>query len=140
MAHVRKQLRDNARRVVEQAIQRPVFVNRTKQVSANDLPCVIITTDTDQVNYQALNTTTRDIALNIRVFEKALFDVDDLLDEYCVKIENALIDNCLGASELQFNSTSLDFFGEGDQPIAVATMQYIARVFDVTDPEINIGA
>lgn len=135
MAHIRKQLRDRVKQVIEQAIQRPVFVNRTKQVNPNDLPCVVITTDTDQVSYQALNTTTRDIALNIRVFEKALFDVDDMLDGYCVKIENALIDDCLGASELQFNSTALDFFGDGDQPIAVATMQYTARFFDVTNPE-----
>ena len=135
MAHIRKQLRDRAKQAIESAVHRPVFVNRTKQVSPNDLPCVVITTDTDQVSYQALNTTTRDIALNIRVFEKALFDVDDLLDGQCVKIENALIDDCLGTSELQFTSTALDFFGEGDQPIAVATMQYTARFFDVTDPE-----
>jgi hypothetical protein len=135
MAHIRKQLRDRAKQAIEQAIQRPVFVNRTKQISPNDLPCVVITTDTDQVQYQALSSYTRDIALNIRVFEKALFNVDDLLDEHSVKIENALIENCLGASELQLNSTALDFFGEGDQPIAVATLQYIVKFLDVTDPE-----
>ncbi|MBK7366250.1 MAG: hypothetical protein IPI97_15135 [Nitrosomonas sp.] len=135
MAHIRKQLRDRAKQVIEQAIQRPVFVNRTKQISPNDLPCVVITTDTDQAQYQALGNYSRDIALNLRVFEKALFNVDDLLDEHSVKIENALSENNLGADELQLNSTTLDFFGEGDQPIAVATLQYVARILDVTDPE-----
>ena len=93
------------------------------------------TTDTDQAQYQALGNYSRDIALNLRIFEKALFNVDDLLDEHSVKIENALSENNLGADELQLNSTTLDFFGEGEQPIAVATLQYVARILDVTDPE-----
>lgn len=135
MAHLRKQLRDKAKEVIETALQRPVFVNRTKQVQAADLPCVILTTETDQVSYQALSNTTRDIALNIRIFEKALFNVDDLLDEHSVKIEKALIDDQLGADELQFSSTTIDLFGEGDQPIGIATLQYIARFLDVNDPE-----
>ena len=135
MAHLRKQLRDKAKEVIEAALQRPVFVNRTKQVQSTDLPCVIITAETDQVGYQALGNTTRDIALNIRIFEKALFNVDDLLDEHSVKIEKALIDDQLGADELQFSSTTIDLFGEGDQPIGIATLQYVARFFDVDDPE-----
>lgn len=136
MAHIRQQLRNKVAALLRDATGCPVFVNRTKQISPQELPCVLINTDVDEVEYAALMSMRRDILMTIRVFEKSFHEVDDLLDALCVKIENALEGYTdIQAEEIKLGATKIDLFGEGDQPIAVAKMDYRVTFLSVTNSE-----
>lgn len=144
MAHIRQQLRTKAKAVVEGA-GITAFVNRDKQISQTELPCAVITTDKDRVepfinsgNRAGCgnNKTNRIIDLVIRVYAQSYQNVDNALDDLCVDIENAFAEDItIKTAYLDLESTSIDIFGEGDQPIAVATLKYIAEFKNITDPE-----
>lgn len=140
MAHLRQQLRDKIQTLLAAATGRTVHVNRTRQIDPNDLPCLLIMTDNDSATYQTLSGgNERVIRLTIRVFEKAFADVDDKLDELCVQVENAMRgETGVNASDIQLDSTEISLFGEGDQPIGVATINYSVMFLNVTDPEQQI--
>lgn len=143
MAHIRQQLRTKAKAIVEGA-GITTFVNRDKQIAPAELPCAVITTDKDRVepfigsgNRAGCGSrTNRIIDLIIRVYAQSFQNVDNALDDLCVDIENAFAaDQTINTAYLELESTSINIYGEGDQPIAVATMSYKAEFKNITDPE-----
>lgn len=142
MAHLRQQLRTKAKAIVQGA-GITAFVNRDKQIASAELPCAVITTDKDRVEpfinsgnrAGCGNRTNRVIDLTIRVYAQSYQNVDNALDDLCVNIENAFSsDQTINTAYLDLALTSIDIYGEGDQPIAVATMIYKAEFKNITDP------
>lgn len=143
MAHIRKQLRDKIKTVV-QGTGITTFVNRDKQITQTDLPCAVITTDKDSVdpfigsgNRAGCSTRTiRTIDLVIRVYAQAEIGVDDALDTQCAKIEKALAaTETIAPAWPDLGSTAIDIFGEGEKPIGIATMNYKVEFKNISGPE-----
>lgn len=144
MVHIRQQLRTKAKAIVEGA-GITAFINRDKQISQAELPCTVITTDKDRVQPFinsgnragcGSNRTNRIIDLVIRVYAQSYQNVDNALDDLCVAIENAFAEDLtINTAYLDLELTSIDIFGEGEQPIAVATMNYKAEFKNISDPE-----
>lgn len=146
MAHIRKQLRDKMKMVV-QGTGITTFVNRDKQITQTDLPCAVITTDRDKVDPFIGNgnqagcsrRTLRVIDLVIRVYAQAETGVDDALDAQCAKIEKALADTeTIAPAWPDLESTTIDIFGEGEKPIGIATMNYKVEFKNISNPERSI--
>lgn len=145
MAHIRKQLRDKIKAVVQGA-EITTFVNRDKQITQTELPCAVITTDRDIVDpfiggnrSGCSSRTTRTIDLVIRVYAQAETGVDDALDVQCAKIEKALAaTETIAPSWPDLQSTGIDIFGEGEKPIGMATMNYKFEFKNISDPEQSI--
>lgn len=135
MAHIRQQLREKIKTLLESATSRHVSLNRTNRFSPNQLPGIIVTTPNESVDQDTFNSSTRDIELTIQVHEKAYSDVDDKLDAICLKIEKAINDDkTINSDGIYLNATNIDI-EDGDQPIGVATMIYTATFIGVTEPE-----
>ncbi len=133
--HIRQQLRNKIKVLLEMALLNAVHVNRTKLFSPSELPGIIVTTSNESVQHLTLNSSSREIELTITIHEKAFSTVDDQLDALCVKIENAISnDSTIKAQDIELNATNIDI-EDGDQPIGVATMIYTAKFLDITDPE-----
>jgi len=133
--HIRQQLRNKIKALLETALLNAVHVNRTKLFSPSELPGIIVTTSNESVERLTINSFSREIELTIMVHEKAFSTVDDKLDALCVKIENAIkSDTTIKADDIDLNQTGIDI-EDGDQPIGVATMIYTAKFLGVTDPE-----
>jgi len=135
MAHIRQQLRIKVQTLLAAALSRPVFVSRTHLIQPSELPCAIVTIDNDNADASSELGSDRDIELTIRLYERAFSDVDNLIDDLCVLTENAFRnDTTISASQIDLETTSIDI-EDGDQQIAVATMIYSVKLFNITDPE-----
>lgn len=137
MTHIRQQLRDKVKILVEAATGMTVYLNRVKVLKSRDLPCVIATTSKETLDYQNIHDgVIRDVQLELVVYQRALDDVDDELDGYCSQIETAMDDDAtIVASEKRLEATSIEVTDDGDQPIATAAMLYSVIFFDAGDPE-----
>lgn len=135
MVHIRAQLREKVANVLTSA-GLSVFTNRTHVIQPAELPCAVITTDSDITErYNAIGFLNREIKLVIRLYERAFANVDDDLDTLCVTVENALSkDSSITANAIDLNMTTIDI-ADGDQQIGVATMVYSVKVLSVKDPE-----
>ncbi|SFI31408.1 hypothetical protein [Nitrosomonas sp. Nm34] len=127
MAHIRQQLRDKARVIVQAAINRPVYGNRAHQIDDARLPCAVIFTDRDANERVNLSSIGKKVYMTIQVYSIAnpIKEADDSLDDLCVAIENAFnADTTINATDFFLVSTSIDLFDEGERPIAMATLNY----------------
>lgn len=141
MPHIREQLRTKAKAIIEAAINRPAHINRLYTIDSNRLPCAIITTDSDDVEQYSTNRNRQNrlIDLTVRVYAKSLENADNEVDDLCASIETAFInDTSISANQLILQSTQIDIFGDGEQPIAMATMKYRAAFLNVTSPTQTI--
>lgn len=135
MAHIRQQLRDKVYNIIVQCPGLSVFTNRTHTIQYGELPSAVITTDSENLEITTPTGYDRDIQLTIRLYDRAFDGVDDSLDSLSADIENYMRnDLSITAHEKNLESVSIDI-NDGDQQIAVVTMIYSIRLFNVSDPE-----
>ena len=135
MAHIRAQVREKVANILASA-GLSVFTNRTHIIQPGELPCVIITTDNENLQIAtASGGYDRDIELTIKLYDRAYEGVDDDIDASAVLIENAMRnDLSLLAHEKNLESINIDIV-DGDQQIAAATLIYSILFYNITDPE-----
>lgn len=137
MAHIRKQIRDEVATILTNA-GLTVFTSRTHMIQPGELPCVVITTDNENLQSVTQAGYDRDIELTIRLYDRGFDGVDDDIDANCVVIENAMRnDSTLAAHEKNLESINIDI-ADGDQQIAVASMVYSILLFNIENPEQSI--
>lgn len=134
MTHVRKQIRDAiaAKLIGLPNIGTNVFTNRTKKITNNILPCLII--ETAKENSEAASVGTprlvkRVLLVNIRVLTKATEDIDDVLDAICLDVEKQLaLSPDLGGltKDLKLESTDFSFDSENETTYGEAAMLWSA--------------
>jgi hypothetical protein len=134
MAHIRAQVREKVANILTSA-GLTVFTNRTHIIQPAELPCVVITTDRENLELSTAKGYDRDVELAIRLYDRAYSGVDGDIDTNCVLIENAMRnDLSLLAHEKNLESITIDI-ADGDQQIAVATMVYSILLYNIEDPE-----
>lgn len=130
--HVRQAIRERvASRVTGLAsVGSNVFQTRIHTLANNNLPCILIYSqnETSEPNQMGVNRILdRTLSINVEIYVKATADIDDKIDAICVNVEEAIagditVNNL--AKDITLSSTSINFIGEGDQPLGVASLTY----------------
>jgi hypothetical protein len=107
-----------------------VFQSRVHNIQESELPCLLILTDDESVDIEnsLLNAPARLLGLTIEGKAKATATLDDTLDDIAAEVEVAMAaDITIGGltENVYLESTSIQFTGEGDQPIGSVTLSYI---------------
>lgn len=107
-----------------------VFQSRIHNLAESKLPCILVYTQnetSEPITMGSARVLERTLTVTLEVFVKATSDVDDKLDGICVDVEEGIagdltVNNL--AKDIYLTSTSINFIGEGDQPLGVATLNY----------------
>ena len=130
MAHVRKLIRDNIETTLTglATTGANVYQTRVYPIAEDRLPGLAIYTSSESTDYATINpprTQLRTLSVSVDVYAKAVTAYDDLLEAACVEIEEALYtDRTRGgnAKDTRIIAFDSDFSGDGDQPVARATL------------------
>lgn len=131
MAHVRKFIRDNIETTLTGLVTTGTNVYKTRvyPIAEDRLPGLAIYTREESTDYATITkprTQMRNLVVSVEAYVKALADYDDELDQIALEVEEALYTDLTRggyAKDTQVISFDCDFSGDGDQPVARATMQ-----------------
>lgn len=107
-----------------------VFQSRVYNLEAGDLPAVIVYTKSEDSEPDTLGTNRiliRNLSLVCECYVKAVANYDDTLDTISKEIETAIAaDATLDglAKDVFIESTEIDYNGDGEKPVAVATLTF----------------
>jgi hypothetical protein len=130
MAHVRKLIRDDIETTLTglATTGANVYQTRVYPIAEDRLPGLAIYTSSEATDYATITpprTQVRVLTVSVDVYVKANTAYDDTLDAACVEIEEALYtDRTRGgnAKDTRITAFDSDFSGDGDQPVARATL------------------
>lgn len=149
MAHVRKQIRDQFVTLLTAGVtlvSSRVYATRVYPLTQAKLPAITVTIGSESSGLMTMGATMgsksldRTVDIAVSVYENATASLDSAIDAIAVQIEEAIgADFTLGgiAKESVLTSTSIDFSGETEQPVGIATLTFSVRyVTSLTDVEI----
>jgi len=147
MAHVRKLIRDNIETTLTglATTGANVYQTRVYPIAEDRLPGLAIYTSSESTDYATINpprTQLRTLSVSVDVYAKAVTAYDDLLDAACVEIEEALYtDRTRGgnAKDTRIIAFDSDFSGDGDQPVARATLTVVVDYVTIEN-DVEAGA
>ena len=148
MSHVRKQIRDQFVTVLTAGVtlvSNRVYATRVYPLTQAKLPAITVTIGSESSGLMTMGATMgsksldRTVDIAVSVYENATASLDSAIDAIAVQIEEAIgADFTLGgiAKESVLTSTSIDFSGETEQPVGIATLTFSVRyVTSLTDVE-----
>lgn len=144
MAHVRKSIRDNVKTALTglTTTGANVYQTRVYPLAEDKLPGIALYTRTEDAEYQTMTVPRiqeRTLRIVVEAYVKALVDYDDTLDNIALEVETALYTDLTRggyAKDTRVVSFDSQFSGDGDQPIAYATMEIEIDYFtDENDAE-----
>lgn len=148
MSHVRKQIRDQFVTVLTAGVtlvSSRVYATRVYPLTQAKLPAITVTIGSESSGLMTMGATMgsksldRTVDIAVSVYENATASLDSAIDAIAVQIEEAIgADFTLGgiAKESVLTSTSIDFSGETEQPVGIATLTFSVRyVTSLTDVE-----
>lgn len=126
MAHIRQLLRDDIKTAVTglATTGNNVFQSRVNPLSAPKLPCLLIYTEDESIQYSTVSyprTQQRSLSVKIEAYVKGVTNYDNNLDTICSEIEQALYNDVTRsglAKDTRVVAFSADYSGDGDQPVA----------------------
>jgi len=102
-----------------------VYASRVHPLAAPKLPCLLIFTDIERVQYVTMGlprTQERTLSVKLEAYVKGVSGCDDKLDDIAAEVEAAIYsDTTLGGLIKDIKVVNFDsqFSGDGDQPVAV---------------------
>ena len=148
MSHVRKQIRDQFVTLLTAGVtlvSSRVYATRVYPLTQAKLPAITVTIASESSGLMTMGATMgsksmdRTVEIAVSVYENATASLDSAIDAIAVQIEEAIgADFTLGgiAKESVLTSTSIDFSGETEQPVGIATLTFSVRyVTSLTDVE-----
>ncbi len=148
MSHVRKQIRDQFVTLLTAGVtlvSSRVYATRVYPLTQAKLPAITVTIGSESSGLMTMGATMgsksldRTVDISVSVYENATASLDSAIDAIAVQIEEAIgADFTLGgiAKESVLTSTSIDFSGETEQPVGIATLTFSVRyVTSLTDVE-----
>ena len=144
MAHVRKSIRDNVKTALTglTTTGANVYQTRVYPLAEDKLPGIALYTRTEDAEYQTMTVQRiqeRTLRIAVEAYVKALVNYDDTLDKIALEVETALYTDLTRggyAKDTRVVSFDSQFSGDGDQPIAYATMEIEIDYFtDENDAE-----
>lgn len=130
MAHVRKSIRDNVVTTLTGLTTTGGNIYRTRvyPLAEDKLPGLAIYTRDESTGYETMGiprTQIRNLTVSVEIYVKGTSNYDDTLDTICVEIEEALYTDLTRggyAKDTNISNMDAEFSGEGDQPVARATL------------------
>jgi hypothetical protein len=148
MSHVRQQIRDQFVTVLKAGVSlvsRRVYATRVYPLTQAKLPAITVTLSSESSELMVMGATMasksldRTVDVVVSIYENATASIDSALDAIAVQVEEAIgADYTLGglAKHSVLTSTSIDFSGETEQPVGIATLTFSVRyVTGLTDVE-----
>lgn len=142
--HVRQQLREAITTVVTNLTTTGarVFQSRAYPLQESDLPCLLIKTESERIDYQTIHASTlqeRDITVTIDAIAKTTSNLDDTLDKICKEVEIAINAASTIAKDIMLVGTNLETSVIGNQPVGLATMIYKMKVYTLSNaPDVAV--
>jgi hypothetical protein len=141
MAHVRQSIRENITTTLTglTTTGSNVYQTRIYPVAEDKLPGIAIYTRTEDTEYQTITlprTQERTLVIAVEAYVKALNNYDDTLDTIAAEVEGALYTDLTRggyAKDTRVVSFDSQFSGDGDQPIAYATIEVQVDYFTEED-------
>lgn len=142
--HVRQQLRESIATVVTglTTTGARVFQSRVYPIQATELPCLLVKTEAERVDYQTIAVNSlqeREITVTIEAMAKAVTNLDDTLDKICKEVEIAINAASTISKDIQLAGTNIDTSAIGQQPVGIATMIYRMKVYtEANAPDVAV--
>lgn len=142
--HVRQQLREAIAVVVTNLTTTGVrvFQSRAYPLQETDLPCLLVKTESERIDYQTIHASTlqeRDITVTIEAVARATSNLDDTLDKICKEVEIAINAASTISKDIRLIGTNLDTSVIGNQPVGLATMIYKMKVYTLSNaPDVAV--
>jgi len=130
MAHIRKLIRDDITTTLTglTTTGSNIYQTRVYPLAENKLPGLAIYTSSESTEYATINpprTQIRTLIVNVEIYVRGLTGYDNTLDQIALEIEEALYTDLTRggyAKETRVTGFEAEFSGEGDEPVAYATM------------------
>lgn len=149
--HIRRQIREAIKLLLTglPTTGGRVFTNRLQRIDDADLPCLTISTDTEEIVTESIHSDpilARNLTVTVTAYVKANAAFDDIADTIIKEVEavfNVAVANnaTLGAlaQTIQLQGIGIDFDSSGEQPVAQASMQYLIHYStQASTPDISI--
>jgi hypothetical protein len=148
MSHVRSQIRDQFVAILKAGVPlvtRRVFGTRVYPLTQAKLPAITVTASAETSQLMTMGgsmgarSLDRTVDITVSIYENSTASLDGTIDAIAVQVEEAIgADYTLGgiAKHSVLTSTSIDFSGETEQPVGIATLTFAVRyVTSLTDVE-----
>lgn len=142
--HVRQQLRESVATAVNNLTTTGarVFQSRVYPLQETDLPCLLVKTESERIDYQTVHSPTlqeREITVTIDAIARATNNLDDTLDKICKEVEIAINASSLIAKDVQLAGTNMDQSIVGNQQVGMATMIFRMKVYTLSNaPDVSV--
>lgn len=109
-----------------------VYENRINPLQAANLPCLVITAESEEIEYGAAGGLSRrqhrNLTLTVKGIAKASANVDDTLDTISKEVEVAVaaagtLSGKVGGG-LQLQRVSIEMDGDGDKTVGIVSMEF----------------
>lgn len=145
MTHVRKQIRDAAKAALTglTTTGSNAFQSRVHAIHENTLPAVNVYTANEESELVSITSSgsrlARTLELVVEAYVKKVSGYDDQIDQIAVEVEEALNSDATLSGLTKWlvpAGVEIEFEGEGEKPVAVATMTFncLYETID-SDPE-----
>lgn len=132
MSHVRQQIRERIATEVTglTTTGTKVYQSRVYPLQSSNLPGLLIYTTAESSEPIDMGGTSRIfnrvLTVAIEAYVKGTSNYDDTIDTVCSEVETALGGSTINGlvKDIYLESTDINYQGEGDQPLAVATMSW----------------
>jgi len=132
MAHVRQQIRERIATEVTglTTTGTKVYQSRVYPLQSSNLPGLLIYTTAESSEPIDMGGKSRIfnrvLTVAIEAYVKGTSNYDDTIDTVCSEVETALGGSTINGlvKDIYLESTDINYQGEGDQPLAVATMSW----------------
>lgn len=136
--HVRQQLRDQIAAILTglTTTGSKVFKSRAYPIQEIDLPCLLVKTENERVDYLTINPPAqqeRNITITVEAVARANSNLDDMLDKICKEVEIAIENAVTISKDIQLAGTNIDTSVVGSQPVGMATMIYRMKVYTLSN-------
>ena len=131
MSHVRTQIRESiAALVTGLASTGPrVFQSRMRPQGEANLPCLLVTTNDEEVDATVDGVLNRNLTLAIRGIAMVGTGLDDTLDQIALEVETAMASQWRAT----FERLEIDFDDELEKPVGSVTLNYRIQYFTAAD-------
>ena len=133
MAHARQTIREAVATLVTglSTTGSNVFQSRVYRLQASELPALLVYSTDEAVSRETIGTgpyLRRELTIRIEGFSKNLTALDDTLDTIGEEVEDALGGQTpAGVDDFYLQTVSIEYTGEGEQPVGVIRMDWLAR-------------
>lgn len=136
MSHIRTELRNAVATTLTglATTGSRVYKSRIYPIESNKLPCLAIYVKSESIEQSTIGAQKkqRNIELVIECAASANSDLDATLDNICDQVEVAMANNkTLNglALDVLLQSTEMDLNGDGEKPVGIARITYMAMAF-----------